>query len=97
MGVAYEMLGGNAAVRCEMTAEQLFGLKDAEHIESINEDIIFFAMDGMERDASALDKAAGDSDHSANPWVQTAILLLMAAGGSYYFVQCKKKNTAVNS
>src|SRR5690606_34741671 len=47
MGVPFEVLEGNMAVLCTLTAEQLQSLKDADYIESISEDAPVYALDGM--------------------------------------------------
>lgn len=47
MNVSYEILGGGAAVSCELTAEQALSLKDKEYIDSIGEEI-GIAEDGRE-------------------------------------------------
>ncbi len=97
MGVTYKAMDGSAAVRCELTASQLMLLKEADYIESICEDMVFYAADGMERNLAAADLAADEESRSgAFPWVLAPILLLIAAGGSLYWVQRRKKSAVEN-
>ncbi len=97
MGAVYEAMEGSAAVRCELTAEQLELLKEADYIESISEDLVFYAMDGgMERAATTLDMAGGEERESAYLWVLAPVLLL-AGGGGFYYYQRKRKLANDNS
>lgn len=95
MNVSYEILGGGAAVSCELTAEQALSLKDKEYIDSIGEEI-GIAEDGREpalaRDLMwETDDGALEKTGRPVYWAFAAALLLLACAGGYAIVYKKRK------
>lgn len=99
MGASYEVLEGNVGVTCTLTAEQILSLKDADYIDTINENapVSLYAVDlAADGRAAAAEAEQTAAEKAAFPWLLIPVLLLLSGGGAVYFYRHQKRKAAGN-